>query len=111
MNLVHAGGENETSNPRVFATFSEEYMAFENQNYINNCSICCDDCQTCDIRKRMMYEEVRNTLLKGLEHDIHRYTSFSLKEFGFFYSRQIQKSQPLWMNSSVIYSSGIMFQG
>ena len=30
MNLVHAGGENETSNPLAFATFSEGYMAFEN---------------------------------------------------------------------------------
>ena len=74
MNLVHAGGDNTTSNPRVFATFSEEDITFENQNFINNCSICSDHCQTCE-----MYEEGRETLLKGLEDELHRCGFFICK--------------------------------
>ena len=40
MNLVHAGEDSQVRNPRIFATFSENYIALENRNYINHYSIC-----------------------------------------------------------------------
>ena len=86
MNLVHAGGDNEEANPRIFATFSENYIALENRNYINDCTICAEDveyCTACETIGRIMNEENRDAPLIGLDHPIHRYSCFSLQDFGF----------------------------
>ena len=47
-NLVHAGGDNDNPNPRIFATFGRTYKALETRNYISMCEPC-DFPKNCDV--------------------------------------------------------------
>jgi hypothetical protein len=115
--LVHAGGQNTHSNPRIFATFGQIFKALETRNYIGLC-VPCDFTNSCGVCKTL--ENIRinhddGNLIQGIEENDLKYSITGLDANGFILEKiPIKSTDALREEVSKLENSisikGISFQ-
>ena len=116
-NLVHAGGQNTHSNPRIFATFGRIFKALETRNYIGFCVPCYfpNSCGVCKTLENIRMNHDDKNLIQGIEENDLKYNITGLETNVFILEKiQIKSTDALREEVSKLENSiaikGISFQ-